>query len=328
MIGLHDRFAVWRRPAAAGLLGAFLLLAGPAPAAPWSFAVAGDDRTNPNDTPDPTGINTVVFKKLLHAVAARQPRFLLITGDLVLGENKAISASLETQFTNCLYLAKTEAPDLTLLPVRGNHEIKGDPDGKLWLKYFKPLLDASRVAYFPQEEGFSYVYSAPDHPRSVFIAVDQYQPQQAHRVNLTELARALSAARSRPGARMFVFSHEMAFTCGHHGDDDNMAAFPQQRDEFVNLLAGQGCEYYFAGHDHLYDWMLIRHPQWPAGRVLNQIVAGTAGAPMYPGTNYFGDHHGFELVRKDSIVNTFGYLWVTVDEDAATNPVACAFTPL
>jgi hypothetical protein len=138
----------------------------------------------------------------------------------------------------------------------------------------------------------------------------------------------LRAARGRPGAQIFVFSHEMAFTCGHHGDDDNLAAFPQQRDEFVNLLAGHGCEYFFAGHDHLYDWMVIRHPQWPAGRVLNQIVAGTAGAPMYAGTNYFGDHHGYDLVRRESRVNTFGYLWVTVDEDAATNQVVCTFTPL
>jgi hypothetical protein len=319
----------WQRALAGGcLLAAFTLLAPRTPAAPWAFAVAGDDRTDPKNSPDPTGINTVVFKQLLHAVAARKPRFMLFTGDLVLGENEAINAGMETQMTNWLHLVKTEAPDLTILPVRGNHETKGDADGKLWLKYFKPVLDANGVVYFPLEEGFSYTYSPPDHPQTVVLAVDQYQPRQTHRVNLTQLDQALQTARGHQAAHVFVFSHEMAFTCGHHGDDDNLAAFPRQRDEFVNLLASHGCEYYFAGHDHLYDWMVIHHPAWPAGQVVNQIVAGTAGAPMYDGTNYFGDHHGYDLIRRDGRSNTHGYVWVTVDDAAVTNPVACAFVPL
>jgi hypothetical protein len=304
------------------------LLVFAAGAEPWSFAVMGDDRDEPVLAPDPAGINTVVFKKLLHELVRQKPRFVLFTGDLVLGDNILTAATLETQFSNWQNLVKTEAPSLTILPVRGNHELKGDPQGKLWLKMFKPGLDANRVAYFPGEEGFSYSWSAPDHPEAVVMAVDQYQPDRIHRVNLTQLEQALQAARARKVAHIFVYAHEMAFTCAHHGDNDNMAAFPRQRDQFVDLLVSHGCEYFFAGHDHTYDWMLIQHPKWPAGRVLNQIVAGTAGAPLTLDAKYWGDHHGYQLTRLEHQQNTFGYLWVTLDDGAATNKVICKFTPL
>jgi len=100
-------------------------------------------------------------------------------------------------------------------------------------------------------------------------------------VNLVELENALKKAQASHAAHIFVFAHEMAFTCTNHGDDDNMAKYPEERDKFVDLLQSYGCEYFFAGHDHAYDWMSIKHTKWPAGYVLNQIVAGTAGAPFY-----------------------------------------------
>jgi hypothetical protein len=74
--------------------------------------------------------------------------------------------------------------------------------------------------------------------------------------------------------------------------------------------------------------MLIHHPEWPADRVLNQIVAGTAGAPFYADKQYWGDPHGYILTRKEHRQNTHGYLWVTIDDRAATNQVSCVFVPV
>ena len=110
----------------------------------------------------------------------------------------------------------------------------------------------------------------------------------------------------------------MAFTCGSHPDADNMAAFPADRDKFLELLKDYGCEYFFAGHDHAFDWMAIRHPNWPTNYVLNQIVAGTAGAPFYADKNYYGDHGGYNLTRLDHKQDTYGYLLVTINDDAKT----------
>ena len=295
----------------------------------WSFVVAGDGRTNPKlSAPDPTGINTPVFKKLLAAMALNKPRFLLFTGDLVNGENANIPADIAGQFAAWKKLVKAAAPDLVVLPIRGNHETLGDPDGKHCLAAFKPGLDANQVAYLPGEQGFSYSYVVPDHPEVVVIALDQYMPANAHRVNLPGLEAALQRAKANHARHIFVFAHEMAFTCACHPDSENMAAYPVERDRFLALLKDYGCEYFFAGHDHVYDWMAIKHPQWPAHYVLNQIVAGTAGAPFYPDRKYTGDHHGYDLTRLDHKQNTYGYLLVVVNDSASEPKVTITFEPV
>ena len=295
-----------------------------APAPVWSFIVTGDGRTDTKSAaPDPTGINRTVLKHVLHAIDAKKPQFVLFTGDLVSGTNDAIPSGIAEQFQTWKDLVRTETPGLNILPVRGNHETYGDPDGKLWLAAFKPWLDSNHVSYFPGEEGFSYVYWPPGHPEIAIIAVDQFI--NPHRISLGKLADALDLARARKVKHVFVCAHEMAFTCTSHPDADNMAAFPADRDHFIDLLQANGCEYFFAGHDHAYDWMAIKHKKWPANYVLNQIVAGTAGAPFYPDKTYYGDHHGYDLTRLDHRQNTYGFMNVAIDDKAITNSVTVTF---
>ena len=309
----------------------FLFLLGLTPAAhakSWSFAVAGDDRTDVTALSiDPTGIHTTVLKKLLQEMMQKKPLFLLFTGDLVYGENLRIPAKITEQFATWKLIVKTEAPALTVLPVRGNHELNGDPNGEAWIAAFKPSLDKSMVTYFPNQKGFSYSYSPPDHPEIAIIALDQFMPATSHRVDLTSLEEALKKAKANGARHIFVFAHEMAFTCGMHPDADNMAAFAIDRDRFLELLHSYGCEYFFAGHDHFYDWMEIRNWRWPKEYHLNQIVAGTAGAPFYPDKTYYGSHDGYDLSRRDHKQNTYGYLLVTINEDARgdARPVTISF---
>jgi hypothetical protein len=295
----------------------------------WSFVVAGDGRTDTKHSPDPTGINTVALTNLLRAVTAIQPppKFMMFTGDLVSGTNKNVTTPIAEQFRDWQDIVKAVAPGLALLPFRGNHETYGDPDGGAWKAMFNPVLGANKVTYIPGEEGFSYYYSVPDHPEAMVIALDQFLPGNVHRVNLDGLESVLNKARTDHVKHVFVMAHEMAFTCTSHPDSDNMAAYPDERDKFVNLLENYGCEYFFAGHDHAYDWMAIRHPGWPTNYVLNQIVCGTAGAPFYADKGYYGDHHGFDLKRLDHRQNTLGYLLVTVDDSSKDKPVTVTFKP-
>jgi len=289
------------------------------PASSWSFAVAGDDRTNVHPkvgAPDPTGIDRPVVKKLLRDVKRSRPDFLLFTGDLVCGENTKVTTKVADQLSAWTNLITTLAPHLAVYPVRGNHETYGDTNGVSWRNIIQPGLDAKNVTYLPGEAGFSYFFAAPGHPEVLVIALDQFIPGQVHRVNLDALENVLQQAATNQVKHVFIFSHEMAFTCTSHPDAENMAAFPDQRDQFVNLLERYGVEYFFAGHDHAYDWMAITHPHWPTNFVLNQIVAGTAGAPFYPDQTYFGNHHGYTLVRLDHKQNTYGYLLVKIDDHA------------
>ena len=283
----------------------------------WSFVVAGDDRTDATAaTVDPTGIHTEILKKTLQDIVQKKAEFLLFTGDLVYGENIRIPAKIGEQFAAWKSIVNSTAPALTVLPVRGNHEINGDPNGEVWLASFKPGLDTNKVSYLPTQKGFSYSYSSPKHPETVVIGLDQFMPATPHRVDLNGLETALKQAKADGAKHIFVFAHEMAFTCGMHPDNDNMAAHPTDRDKFLELLHIYGCDYFFAGHDHLYDWMEIRNWRWPSEYHLNQIVAGTAGAPFYPDKTYFGNHDGYELIRRDHKQNTYGYLLVTINDDA------------
>ena len=297
-------------------------------AARWSFAVAGDDRTDVTASPvDPTGINTEVLKKLLRSMREKKPRVLLFTGDLVYGENLRIRDKIMEQFNAWKGLVKSEVPDLPILPLRGNHELNGDPNGIAWIAAFKADLDANKVSYFPNQKGFSYSYSPKGHPEIVVIGLDQCMPATPHRVDLEGLEEALKQAKENGAKHIFVFAHEMAFTCGMHPDSDNMAAHPTDRDKFLELLKNYGCEYFFAGHDHLYDWMEIKNWRWPKTYALNQIVAGTAGAPFYPDKTYYGNHQDYDLTRLDHKQNTYGYLLVTVNEAPKGNekPVTVTF---
>jgi len=288
-------------------------LAGFAGADTWSFVVAGDGRTN-DQTPDPSGINLAVLNKLVAAVKAEHPRFLLFTGDLVHGIYGKVTTPVDRQLDTW---KSTVAPlqGIPIYPVRGNHESYGDTEGKIWLSKMKPIIDAGHVSYFKGEAGFSYSFSPAGDPKMVVIAADQFVHE--HRVSLVELESALKRAKDSGAKNIFVFAHEMAFTCTSHGDNENMAKFKADRDAFLELLEMYGVRYFFAGHDHTYDWMEIKSSKWPPTYTLNQIVAGTAGAPFYKDKGYFGDHGGYDLVRKDHKDNTYGYILVEVDDKEA-----------
>ena len=299
--------------------------------ASWSFAVAGDDRTDVrSEKVDPSGIHTEVLSKLLKAISAEKPAFLLFTGDLVYGDNIRIPQKIAEQFESWKKLVSSNAPDLSILPVRGNHETRGDTEGTAWLAAFEPVLTAQKVSYLPGQKGFSYSYIVPGHPETAVIALDQYNPAALHKVDLTGLEASLKELKGKGVKNIFVYAHEMAFTSGMHPDSENMAAHPTDRDKFLELLHSCGCEYFFVGHDHFYDWMQIRNWRWPADYILNQIVAGTAGAPFYPDKTYFGNHDGYDLQRLDHLQNTYGYLQVTVNDDPkpGEKPVSVKFVPL
>ena len=187
--------AKWQRFA---LICAAALAAACAQADPWSFIVTGDGRTDPKHSPDPTGINTPALTNLLRAVTAMQPatKFMLFSGDLVLGAKSLPTTPIAQQFKAWQDIVKSEAPNLALLPVRGNHETSGDEDGATWKAMFNPMLAGNHVTYIPGEEGFSFYYSPPGHPEVMVIALDQFMPDNVHRVNLMGW-RACSTRRRR-----------------------------------------------------------------------------------------------------------------------------------
>jgi hypothetical protein len=70
--------------------------------------------------------------------------------------------------------------------------------------------------------------------------------------------------------------------------------------------------------DHLYDHMRIMRNSKRPYPSMHQFVAGTAGAPFYGKGEYRGKNSYWKLERVNNIVNTYGYLLVTIDGPLCT----------
>ena len=284
---------------ALGILSVLLFSPLAARADTWRFVVMGDDRVDVKDANADnikTGIHEKVLKPLLDAAAAEKPEFVLFTGDLVSGVAGKVTTPFDQQLI--AWQGLVAGRGLSFLPVRGNHETiagAGNDALSIWKTWFTAFPDKpTGINFFPGEECLSYSYTAAKDPTVAVIGLDQYSTP--HHVNLDKLKERIESLEKSGVKTMFVFAHEMAFTCGSHPDADNMASDKKSRDDFMDLLQQHNIRFFFAGHDHMFDWMLIHKKTWPAGAEVHQIVGGTSGAPFYPDGGYTGDKD-FELTR-------------------------------
>ena len=119
---------------------ALLALATLASADHFQFVVAGDGRSDPGAKPprpeDKNGVNTVITGEMAQAVIAEHAKFLLWTGDLVLGA-PGDSAKFEKMLLQWRSLMEPlYRKHIPVLACRGNHE-SGSADGvAVWNKVF------------------------------------------------------------------------------------------------------------------------------------------------------------------------------------------------
>ena len=287
-----------------------LLLATGAHAQKWSFIVAGDGRSNPSAKreEDRNGINTLITGEIAKAVIAEQAKFLMWTGDLVLGNSKD-SADFENQLMTWrgimmpLYDRK-----IPVLACRGNHESRSADSERVWNKVFSGrfAMPGNGPA---TEKNLSFYFGKGD---VLAIGLDQYTFGN-EKVNQPWLDAVL---KKFPKPFIFAMGHEPAFMDGSH--KDTMDAHPEDRDRFWLSMIRAGSRVFFCGHDHLYDHMAVTRDAPNPGPEVHQIVAGTAGAPFYSKGEYTGKNAGWNLRRVKHIDNTYGYLLVEIDGKTAT----------
>jgi len=276
----------------------------------FCFIVAGDGRAD-NRTKraeDENGVNKTITSEIRDAVLNEKAKFLMWTGDLVLGYAKD-PAEFEGQLMTWrgimepLYTKK-----IPILACRGNHDASSTDAWKVWNKVFTGKY-AMPMNGPDAEKGMTFAFTRGP---VLALGLDQYQ-QKGESVDQTWLDGIL-AKNKKP----FVFSmgHEPAFMDGAH--KDTMDASPEKRDAFWNSLINAGSRVFFCGHDHLYDHMLVVKQGANPGPEMHQIVAGTAGAPFYPEGEYTGNNTGWSLKRLKHIGNTYGYVLVQIDGKKAT----------
>ena len=211
-------------------------------AAPLTFLVYGDDRSN-----------HAAHAAVVQAMREVPSDFLIHTGDLV-----AAGGSAEEWQT----FFEIEAPLLrerSLFAALGNHELYDDSAGASFARYFGWSPEAGAA---PRVYGTARVGSV----RLFWINGMHAWDSGEERAWLEgELARA----DAEPGlVWRIVVVHHSPWSSGPHGPNERLVD-----GRVPELLAAHHVQLLLAGHDHLYE-------RGDAGAI-KYVISGGAGAPLY-----------------------------------------------
>jgi len=273
----------------------------------WKFIVTGDDRSGKDRAEDHNGVNTVILAELAKAMIAEQPKFVLLSGDLIAGPKT--DAEMESQLQTWLDVMKpVYDAGIKVYNIRGNHEMHVPHPEDVWRKMFVGPYAMPQNG--PKgEEGMSFTVS---YQNVLVVGLDEFQTKEL-RVNQAWLDKVL---KNKKETHLFVFSHKMAFRSGNH--DDGLENDPASRDALIKSLIAAGGRTAFFGHDHLYDHRTVTAPGDSPDKTLHQFVIGTAGAPLVHGTNDPGNTGNWKVEKIKHIEDHYGYAVVEIDGPKVT----------
>jgi hypothetical protein len=269
------------------------------------FLVTGDDRWNTNSPRpglDENGVNVTGLGRLVVAMMAEKPDAMLLNGDLVGGaETEEEEAS---QFQTFLKVMKPAYDaGIKVLTVRGNHEMHCPNADSVWRNAMSgPYANPTNGP--EKEQDLTYAYTLKN---CMFIALDEFKTNKPV-INQAWLDGVLKAPHP---PHVFAFAHKMAFFSGNH--TDGMPTVPADRDALIKSLVDAGSRMVFFGHDHLYDHLSAKLPDWPDAKAIHQVVCGTAGAPFVNGKPLNDTDHDWKLNRISHVEHKLGYCVVDVD---------------
>jgi autotransporter-associated beta strand protein len=298
----------------ASLSLALLSFSGLAEAAPWSFAVVGDQR----DADGSTGVNGPVIQAMANDIHQRGVFLVLCGGDQIHGHHSSTEASLPTMYQNWL---TAMAPILAIsYPVRGNHETYGEISTPYYPYYWNFCI--AQFLGLPQngpdeEKGMTYSFTKQN---ALFVGIDQFMPDYEYRLDQNWLDQQL-AANILP--HVFVYGHLPAVAVTE--DLSSMAYYPINRDAFWESLGDGGCQVYLCGHSHLYNraTITITDIYGKTTPPITQLLVGTGGGPLEAwDMQYYPYQPQSNRPRKPEEVTPtlgnhlewqFGYAVVTID---------------
>lgn len=263
------------RLVALGRLAVLLVIAGLLPvaaplclaqetAADLTFAVFGDCQPGSNSY-------SPVLRKLVADMAAQRPAFVLGCGDYIDGskDEQVVYRQWQGFFEGIAPLQAFGRIPVALAP--GNHDIMGtEANQAIFAQYFGgPYLSFNRAGCH-------------------FVLLNTQEPGNYGRIAGRQLQwlRADLAAH-RDATLTFVALHQPLFPVdGHRGE--SLDAFSAQRDALHELLAAEGVDCVFSGHEHLF------YRQQLGG--IDYVITGGAGGSVYANPDEGGYHH-YCLVR-------------------------------
>lgn len=265
----------------------------------FRFVITCDSRGS-----DAYGINATIFAEMVNATIAEKAEVFMFPGDLVTNGSQSNFQGWKNAAAS-LYNA-----GITVMPIRGNHEIQGGGTTTDWRNVFGADIPDNGPA---GETDLTYYIT---HENAVFIGLDVYVGDTAiHYVNQTWLNGVLSTKQ-----HVFVATHEPAFKVRHTDCLDDQAT---KRNTFWTSLENEaGCRMYFCGHDHFYDHARLDDGDANPDDDVHQFVVGTAGAPLRDSASYDGTNGSWTPVRikwrGGATSSNYGYVVVEVWGDNVT----------
>ena len=267
----------------------------------FKFVIMSDSRGHYN------GVNEPVLSAFVNDIVEnhKDVKFILFAGDMIDGSwwepEKTIS---QIEHWKEVMAPIYDNPNMIwpkVWPVVGNHEIRNRKDEEGFRKAFQNVYmngpdDEKGLSYsfdfgnahFTVINTDRWYYGAPNDTTD-----DRPAWHRIHRLDWVE--KDLKAARERGIKRIFTVSHEMAFPVGGHLQDGlpNLGRdliFPldsartehlEHRDDFWNLLKKYDVDAHLCGHEHTYGRQSVDG--------IYQIIAGSAGAPLYHQNPKYGE---------------------------------------
>ncbi|MCW3984908.1 MAG: right-handed parallel beta-helix repeat-containing protein [Candidatus Bathyarchaeota archaeon] len=236
------------------------------------FAVLGDSRADSGD-----GVDTNEFPTLInHAVNNYNPRFIIMTGDVVTtsgNDYNTIKQAWKT-YTDQVVSISDHIPIFNAL---GNHEHVTASTPNALLRYqeiwMHPHNGDGESGYYDE------VTFWQEFGNSLFIFTSTEEPSFSPRIQSNQLTWLNNTLRKRGYTHKFVFFHRPI--CGTTRSGTVSGSYPADSAMLDQMFSDNNVTIAFAGHNHYYCYNTTASG-------MTYVITGGAGAPLYPTTNGLG----------------------------------------
>jgi len=273
----------------------------------FTFCVFGDNRPSDDRHQIPQ-----VFNDILADIRKHKPVFVVTTGDLILGDGDLNSMTAQYDAV----LPSIKSLGVPVYFASGNHEIKNSG-----------LVSPSDAQKLYLSKVYPKLYYSFDYGNSHFVILDSNEADQMDKIagdQLAWLQKDLDAAEV-VAKHVFVFEHEPPYPVSKH-IGSSLDKHSTERNAYERVLEAHHIDALITGHEHLYDYSVVKNGTKGASVSdgIIEIEAGGAGAPLMP-SKTGGSFNNYLIVHVEgdkvtiSVVRMKPYGVFSADTDFTRN---------